>query len=995
MAENIYQCGDNAVETEISTSEIKRDGRTITVRKTEVEGTGCVTSCWADKSIYNSNYNDWHVTVKEGITALGDKCYSYSGVKSVTLPTTLQFIGDECFRYADLKTINLPEGLLKIGTNNFGPSLENLHIPSTLTEFSLDNLQYTDLKSVTVHENNPAYCVHDGLLYTRDMRTLVLCPAQKEGIVVVPEGVTELGYKCFSRCKKISRIHLPTTLKKIGEYAFYYSSHSKLIIPNSVETVEKSAFYGVVVSQFKFSNRVVDLPECCFYNTSLNDYSFIRQVKTIGNSCFYADSHNKLSPMPVNLQLLKLEKLGSNAFHKRDEIKKIEFSKNLKELHPNAFLNMNIDLQIRIHSLIPYSPGNGSINVGRWMKLIVPTGCAAVYRNSPPWMQFSNIEELDIEKDEKDGDVITDSKLLRSRLESITASIQSVDREYTASLLQNLIYDYQEISTDKEFEEARQVILYNHRFTPVLVPDMEIQMVADWPEHYKLLLLNDMLKRPVSPLRLSNNKDMGNENFTALEISQKPILGSLVSDSENITLSSLTTEIYFDNLLSVLQTELSKTEKILDIAVSWFTNHALYRLVGELADKGVQVRLLINNDSVNNGGYCLDFNQLLAKGVRMSLVEYPHMLHHKFCVIDGLTVINGSYNWTRFSGKNYENLTLFRQQQAVAGAFTAEFENLWEGAEHKDIDKMPETVPSRPEYDRNAFRQYVTEELDAQAREVSDNRVRITALHRASTLNAEWLDTINPTARTKYADAFEVADKADAIRSEVLHMTHAKQPKVQVQSEQTEKNIPSDNNTVIPEVKSALPPVTEEKIKDVMASQLYLTLDISGSMENNYNRGHVKNISRQAVAAALAVSESKEVSLWTFGDNSRFVGNVSLQNLDLINQVSWKHEGTNLSSFISSAMSGIGAGALVIIFTDDDGASLSTALAAMKSRPDVYWQIIACEQQCNNIQPLVQQTENISLVNCLDYGNMTEVQLHNMLLHDFIQWNTHKKSQNC
>lgn len=994
MAENTHKCGDNAVEIEISTSTLKRDGSNITVHHTKVDGSGCVTTCRAQ----NTNYNDWHVTVNEGITSLGDKCYSVNSVKSVILPTTLRTIGNECFRYAHISKITLPEGLTKMGTENFGPKLENLHIPSTLTDFPMGNFLSTEnLNTITVHEDNPSFCVHNGILYTRDMRTLLFCPCKKEGIVVVPEGVTELGYRCFASCTKITRLHLPTTLKKIGQYAFCYSVHSKLIIPNSVETVEKGAFYHTKVSQtFKFSNRVEHLPEECFEDASLVDYSFIRQMKTIGNKCFFTYAWDKLSPMPENLQLLRLEKLGSNAFHRRSEIKKIEFSKNLRYLHSDAFYNMDTYLQIRIHSLIPYNPGNEIINVNSWIKLVVPIGCAAMYRNSAPWMQFSNIVELETEKDEKDGDIITDFKLLRSRLESITQSIQSVDREYTRNLLQNLIYDYQEISTDKDFEEAKQVIFYNRRFTPALIPDMEIQMIGGWPEHYKLLLLNEMLKKPVSPLQFKENKlAIGCGNFVADENAGQPILASLMTDDVETESSAQGPEIYFESLLEILQTELSKTEKTLDIAVSWFTNHALYRLVGELADKGVKVRLLINNDSVNNGGYCLDFNQLLAKGVRMSLVEYPHMLHHKFCVIDGLTVINGSYNWTRFSGKNYENLTLFRQQQAVAGAFTAEFENLWEGAEHKDIDKMPETVPSRPEYDRNAFRQYVTEELDAQAREVSDNRVRITALHRASTLNAEWLDTINPTARTEYADAFEVADKADAIRSEVLHMTHAKQPKVQVQSEQTGKNIPSDNNTVIPEVKTDLPPVAEEKIKDVMASQLYLTLDISGSMEDNYNRGHVKNISRQAVAAALAVSESKEVSLWTFGDNSRFVGNVSLQNLDLINQVGWKHEGTNLSSFISSAISGIGAGALVIIFTDDDGGSLSTALPAMKSRPDVYWQIIACEQQCNNIQPLVQQTENISLVNCLDYGKMSEVQLHNMLLHDFIQWNTHKKSQNC
>jgi phosphatidylserine/phosphatidylglycerophosphate/cardiolipin synthase-like enzyme len=60
------------------------------------------------------------------------------------------------------------------------------------------------------------------------------------------------------------------------------------------------------------------------------------------------------------------------------------------------------------------------------------------------------------------------------------------------------------------------------------------------------------------------------------------------------------TEVHFSQLLHILMLELETAKTSVDVAVSWFTNHDLYRLLGKLSEKGIQIRLVINNDSVNN-----------------------------------------------------------------------------------------------------------------------------------------------------------------------------------------------------------------------------------------------------------------------------------------------------------------------------------------------------------------------------------------------------------
>ena len=52
-------------------------------------------------------------------------------------------------------------------------------------------------------------------------------------------------------------------------------------------------------------------------------------------------------------------------------------------------------------------------------------------------------------------------------------------------------------------------------------------------------------------------------------------------------------------------------------------------------------------------------------------------MHHKFALVDGSQLVNGSFNWTRHAiAGNSENVVITRCQRLVA-AFSAEFDRLW------------------------------------------------------------------------------------------------------------------------------------------------------------------------------------------------------------------------------------------------------------------------------------------------------------------------------
>ena len=521
-----------------------------------------------------------------------------------------------------------------------------------------------------------------------------------------------------------------------------------------------------------------------------------------------------------------------------------------------------------------------------------------------------------------------------------------------------------------------------------MIPDLETEICVDWTNKYKLRFAStcifDICSTPIS-MPIQDTK-VYIEQGTIKEL---PMMGSNNIGNLNIV-QNMTGEVdvHCTDILRHLQNELSIAERSIKVAVSWFTNYALFKQIKEHAQKGLDIQLIINNDSVNNGGYCLDFNELINAGVRISLVEYPHLIHHKFCIIDNRVVINGSYNWTRFSGNNYENIIIFRDNDYVTSSFNEEFEKMLQKAEHKDINTMPECVPPRPEYDRNAFKQYVTEELDAEARETSEQRDKITALQKAAKLNPEYFEKLNPNAKETLEEAFKVVEQSVTMTKDIAAMVEGKQMHSDVTLSQTDSVTSAFTTTKVAVQSTAQPVVTKEEkaiVEKIKASDLFMVLDVSGSMQGTYSAGHVYNITKKAVSAALAVSDTQEVSLWKFGDSSSFVKNIGVANLSDINDVKCSNSGTELAKFVTNANSSIKDNSLVIIFTDDDGRSINGAIGGMKNRTDVFWQIIVYGSH-NSISSAISGIPNISLVSMTDYASKGESEINQALLKDYINW---------
>ncbi len=103
-----------------------------------------------------------------------------------------------------------------------------------------------NLKRFVVSATHPDYKTSEGVLYSKDGKSLLLVPrAQGKEVFVVPEGVTGIGSYAFRHCTGIREVVLPDSLLEIGAYTFGgCTGLQQAVIPEMVELIPYYAFFG-------------------------------------------------------------------------------------------------------------------------------------------------------------------------------------------------------------------------------------------------------------------------------------------------------------------------------------------------------------------------------------------------------------------------------------------------------------------------------------------------------------------------------------------------------------------------------------------------------------------------------------------------------------------------------------------------------------------------------------------------------------------------------
>ena len=144
-------------------------------------------------------------------------------------------------------SVELPDGLEALYRDIFTncSNITRFILPANISEITADAFAgLTGLQAIEVSPGNEAYCVVDGVLYTKDMETLVRYPAGKQGSSFsIPESVDTIEKYGFAENVYLRSIVLSSNIRKIGQYAFAGCSNLEgATIPASVTNIGPYAF---------------------------------------------------------------------------------------------------------------------------------------------------------------------------------------------------------------------------------------------------------------------------------------------------------------------------------------------------------------------------------------------------------------------------------------------------------------------------------------------------------------------------------------------------------------------------------------------------------------------------------------------------------------------------------------------------------------------------------------------------------------------------------
>ncbi|MBR5759064.1 MAG: leucine-rich repeat protein [Thermoguttaceae bacterium] len=184
-------------------------------------------------------------------------------------------------------------------------ALKTIVIPESVREIKGGFAGCASLEAFEVSENNPNFRAIDGVIFSKDGKTLVAVPAKRvQGAYAVPEGVEVIGPYAFSELKSLTSIVIPESVKEIGDGAFYGCYQlSALDIPKNVEKIGAGAFFNCSsLSSIDLPPGVEEIAANTFAFCQFSSFVVPNGVKKLHESAFWNCNSLKTLDLPESLE---------------------------------------------------------------------------------------------------------------------------------------------------------------------------------------------------------------------------------------------------------------------------------------------------------------------------------------------------------------------------------------------------------------------------------------------------------------------------------------------------------------------------------------------------------------------------------------------------------------------------------------------------------------------------------------------------------------------
>lgn len=264
--------------------------------------------------------------------------------------------------------------------------LRKITIPNSVTSIEKNAFLLCDnLKEIIAKPENKNFKTAEGVLFDKDMTTLIKCPDGKTGTYNIPEGTVKLLGEAFSNTEKLEKLVIPASLNDIGS-----SNSVPFYICNAMKAFEvhKNNKTFASVDGVLFDKNIETLLK--YPKGRCGEYVVPETVKKIDKYSFYEVYGLTKVILPKSLT-----EIASSAFAHIKKLSTITLPEKLEQIGFGVFMNCTGLSEVHVLATEPpYCSSMVFYNVDfDQCKLFVPHGKLDVYRISTPWSSFKHIEE--------------------------------------------------------------------------------------------------------------------------------------------------------------------------------------------------------------------------------------------------------------------------------------------------------------------------------------------------------------------------------------------------------------------------------------------------------------------------------------------------------------------------------------------------------------------------------------------------------------------------
>ncbi len=252
------------------------------------------------------------------VVEIADQAFYFSTLnpKHLVLPDSIQILGDSVL-YPYIETITIGKGLKTIDDFSFGNG----------------NGGCENLRQITISPDNPYFKMVDGVMYSKDGKTLVKYPAKLEGTQFTIDNKVEKIWSCaFEATQNLNKVVIPDNVTAMMHHAFCNSKITAIDIGLGIETIPEYAFASCNIVNAKLEGNIKTIEYRAFYYSAVKTITFGAKVTSIGDQAFQGSWYISAIDIPDNVKTL-----GTYAFAETASVTRIVIGSGIDNIPDSAF----------------------------------------------------------------------------------------------------------------------------------------------------------------------------------------------------------------------------------------------------------------------------------------------------------------------------------------------------------------------------------------------------------------------------------------------------------------------------------------------------------------------------------------------------------------------------------------------------------------------------------------------------------------------------------